>query len=138
MYDYLHCQQQTNSLSYVCLHALSLTHPDIQVTALIYNNPGCSELYGTNVVETLDGVARFTDLMIEHAAREYRLQFLAGPALAPLQVFFCFTCTRAVSLSLFLAFVMRLNTVSASATSSCRDHPLFFRLRTLCSSFSIL
>jgi len=55
------------------------------VTALIYNNPGCSQLMGNNVVETVDGVARFTNLMIENEAREYRLQFLAGPSEAPLQ-----------------------------------------------------
>jgi hypothetical protein len=48
------------------------------VTALIYNNPGCSPLVGTSAISTVNGVAIFTDLMIENEAREYRLQFLAG------------------------------------------------------------
>ena len=59
-----------------------VVHP---VTALIYNNPGCSRLAGNNIVDTVGGVASFTDLMIENESREYRLQFLAGPADAPLQ-----------------------------------------------------
>ena len=34
----------------------------------------------------VNGVARFTDLMIENESRHYRLQYLAGPLEAPLQV----------------------------------------------------
>ena len=65
---------------YACLS----THA--QVKALIYNNPGCGQLFGNNAVETVDGVAKFTDLMFEKEARNYRIQFLAGPDEAPLRM----------------------------------------------------
>ena len=36
--------------------------------------------------KTVDGVAKFTDLMFEKEARNYRIQFLAGPDEAPLRM----------------------------------------------------
>lgn len=62
---------------------IDVIHP---VTAAIFNNPGCSKLHGTTIVQTVDGVATFTDLMIENPQSLYRLRFTAGLQLSPVTV----------------------------------------------------
>jgi hypothetical protein len=62
------------------------------VSASIFNNPGCATLNGTTVVESVNGVATFTDLFIDVAESNYRLIFSVGydvdfpTGWAPLQV----------------------------------------------------
>lgn len=56
------------------------------VTAAISNNPGCSKLHGTTIVQTVNGVATFTDLMIENPESIYRLRFTTGLRLSPIAV----------------------------------------------------
>ena len=67
-------------------------HISYSVTANIYNNPGCAILGGTPVVNSVQGVAKFTDLFIDIPQSNYTLQFSAGSTStspigwAPLQV----------------------------------------------------
>ena len=56
------------------------------VTASISNNPGCSKLHGTTIVQTVNGVATFTDLMIENPESIYRFRFATGLPLSPIAV----------------------------------------------------
>ena len=66
-----------------CDEAGSCTDVSHEVTATIFNNPGCAKLHGTTTVQTVDGVATFTDLMIDSPQSLYRLRFTAGLLLSP-------------------------------------------------------
>ena len=59
-----------------------VSHP---VTAAIFNNPGCAKLHGTTTVQSVNGVAIFTDLMIDLPQSLYRLRFTAGLKFAPVE-----------------------------------------------------
>jgi hypothetical protein len=48
------------------------------VEASLGNNPGCSSLYGNTVAQVVHGVAAFTDLWVDKAARGYSLKFCTG------------------------------------------------------------
>jgi hypothetical protein len=63
---------------------VSVDHP---VTAAIYNNPGCAKLHGTTVAMSVDGVATFTDLMIETSQSRYRMAFSAGLPVSPVMAY---------------------------------------------------
>ncbi len=63
---------------------VSVDHP---VTASIYNNPGCAKLYGTTTAMSVDGVATFTDLMIETSESRFRMAFTAGLPNAPVMAY---------------------------------------------------
>jgi hypothetical protein len=62
------------------------------VSASIFNNPGCATLSGRTVVDSVQGVAAFTDLFIDVPESNYRLIFSVGHDVdspigwAPLQV----------------------------------------------------
>ena len=51
---------------------------DLDVTATIYNNPGCAELYGKTVERAVGGIAHFTSLMIDKVADLYQFKFSTG------------------------------------------------------------
>jgi hypothetical protein len=57
-----------------------------EVTARLYNNPGCTILHGNSVVRSSQGQARFTDLMIDNGAAEYRFIFSTGLRSSPIEV----------------------------------------------------
>ena len=61
----------------------NISHP---VTASIFNNPGCGKLLGTTTVQTVNGVATFTDLLIDKPQSLYKLRFTAGLPLSPVAV----------------------------------------------------
>eukprot|EP00960_Hanusia_phi_P070736 767382-Hanusia_phi.AAC.2 len=48
------------------------------VTASLFNNPACSSLLGNTSIRTVNGVARFTDLRIPAAGKDYKLLFSVG------------------------------------------------------------
>ena len=48
------------------------------VEASLGNNPGCSTLHGNTVAQVVHGVAIFTDLWLDQAARGYTLKFCTG------------------------------------------------------------
>lgn len=56
---------------------------DHPVTASIHNNPGCGKLHGTTIVQSVNGVATFTDLMIDSFQSRYRMKFTAGLLISP-------------------------------------------------------
>jgi hypothetical protein len=56
---------------------------NLDVTATIYNNPGCGQLIGTTVEPAVGGVAVFSDLMIDRPAELYTLRFSVGLKAVP-------------------------------------------------------
>lgn len=66
-----------------CPDFAECTLVDHPVTAAIFNNPGCGKLYGTTTVQSVNGVATFTDLMIDSFQSRYRMKFTAGLLISP-------------------------------------------------------
>lgn len=67
-----------------CTGISACTPVSAPVTASIFNNPGCGKLLGTTTVQTVNGVAVFTDLMMDSPKSLYTLRFSAGLKLSPI------------------------------------------------------
>ena len=63
-----------------------VTSGSYEVTARLFNNPGCTILHGNSIIWSNRGLARFTDLMIDAGSSDYRFIFSTGLLSSPIEL----------------------------------------------------